>query len=45
MVGAASSHLPVKIESLQKAVDELFARKGSEIVDMNLKAFTLGAQT
>ena len=44
MVGAASGHLPVKPDSLKKAMDELFAGKGTEIVDMNLKAFALGAQ-
>lgn len=44
MVGAASGFLPLKKESLQEAVSQLFARKGEEIVQKNLKAMDLGEQ-
>ncbi len=44
MVGAASPHLPVRRESLQAAIRELFARKGEAVVEANLKAFLSGAE-
>jgi len=42
LVGAASSFLPIKTQSLENAIRELFLRKGDKIVEMNLKAFQLG---
>lgn len=42
MVGAASGFLPLKKESLRKAIGLLFARKGDEIVQKNLTALDLG---
>lgn len=45
MVGAASSLIPVKKESLKAAVVELFSAKGKNVVDINLKAFDLGSRS
>ncbi len=42
LIGAASPYLPLKAESLEKAVRELFLRKGQSTVDINLKALDLG---
>lgn len=44
IIGAASSVLPVKIESLKSAITEIFAKKGQDIVDMNIKAFDMGTK-
>ncbi len=44
MVGAAAGYLPVKQESLLAAIEELFARKGKNVVETNLEAFRLGRQ-
>ncbi len=43
MVGAASSSLPIDAEILQDAIKQIFGRKGEHVVDVNLKAFQLGA--
>lgn len=43
LVGAASAYLPVKGDTLKKAVEFLFAAKGEGLIAMNLKAFNLGA--
>ena len=42
MVGAASEFLPVREASLLAAIDELFARKGQEVMAANRAAFALG---
>ncbi len=42
LVGAASKLLPVRTESLEKAIAETFARKGEAVVAANLKAFEYG---
>jgi indolepyruvate ferredoxin oxidoreductase, beta subunit len=42
MVGAASSLLPVKIATLEAAVSEVFARKGSQALAINRAAFRAG---
>lgn len=42
MVGVASKKLPIRPETLEKAISSLFARKGERIVDINLKAFRAG---
>jgi indolepyruvate ferredoxin oxidoreductase beta subunit len=39
LVGAASRRLPLKAESMEKAIQERFAAKGDKIVQMNLAAF------
>ncbi|MDA3851143.1 MAG: indolepyruvate oxidoreductase subunit beta [Spirochaetaceae bacterium] len=45
LVGAASSTLPLKMESLKKAIELLFQRKGKEIIEKNLHALDLGANS
>ena len=42
VVGAASSHLPVPLELLEKHVAGLFAAKGERLVKSNLAAFRMG---
>ncbi|MBN2382101.1 indolepyruvate oxidoreductase subunit beta [bacterium] len=42
MVGAASSFLPVKRETLLALIEETFARKGEKVVEINKKAFEAG---
>jgi indolepyruvate ferredoxin oxidoreductase beta subunit len=42
MVGAASEFLPIRESSLLVAIDELFARKGENVVAANRAAFALG---
>lgn len=44
MVGAASHLLPLKPETLQKQISQMFARKGDKVVQANLKAFELGRE-
>jgi len=45
MVGALSSQLKIREESIVEAVKELFASKGEKIVAANLKAVELGKKT
>jgi indolepyruvate ferredoxin oxidoreductase, beta subunit len=42
MVGAASNELPIDVEILEKAIEDLFKRKGDRVVEVNRKAFRLG---
>jgi indolepyruvate ferredoxin oxidoreductase beta subunit len=42
MVGACSHLLPMKPESLERAVAQMFARKGENVLRMNLLAFRAG---
>lgn len=42
MAGAAAAFLPVKAESLEAAVSEVFARKGSDALAVNRAAFRAG---
>ncbi len=42
LAGAASHFLPIKPQSMEDFIKEIFARKGEKIVDINLKAFALG---
>jgi len=42
MLGAASKYLEIPEESLLAGIEELFKRKGAEMVEMNQKAFMLG---
>ena len=44
LIGAASKLLPLKAESLEKAIAETFARKGDEVVAANVKAFRHGRE-
>jgi indolepyruvate ferredoxin oxidoreductase beta subunit len=42
MVGAASTYLPLPSESLEKAITDLFQKKGDPIVQLNITAFRSG---
>jgi indolepyruvate ferredoxin oxidoreductase beta subunit len=42
MAGAASAFLPLKGETLERAIEEMFAGKDPAIVEANKKAFDLG---
>jgi indolepyruvate ferredoxin oxidoreductase beta subunit len=42
MLGAASPYIDMPFSSFENAVRKLFARKGDEIVEMNLKALRAG---
>ncbi|HYK90001.1 MAG TPA: indolepyruvate oxidoreductase subunit beta [Acidobacteriota bacterium] len=42
MVGAAMNLLPVKAETVERAVRVMFARKGDQVVDINLRALQAG---
>jgi len=44
LVGAAAPHLPVQSASLERAIRDIFARKGEAMVAMNLKALQLGKE-
>lgn len=44
MLGAASLHLVIAEGHLLSFIEELFAPKGGDIVDVNLKAFRLGKE-
>jgi len=44
MVGAAAHLLPVKVESLELNVRQVFGSKGDKIVETNLKALAAGRQ-
>jgi len=42
MVGALSTKLDIKKESIVKAIKEIFSSKGEKIIEANLRAFDLG---
>lgn len=42
VLGAASPFLGLRIESFEKAIEEMFSGKGEEMVKINLKAFRAG---
>jgi indolepyruvate ferredoxin oxidoreductase beta subunit len=44
LVGAASHLLPVSLETIRRAVEELFSAKGAEVVRVNLEALRLGRE-
>ncbi|HEY9115305.1 MAG TPA: indolepyruvate oxidoreductase subunit beta [Bacteroidales bacterium] len=44
VLGAASPFLGLKIESFEKAIEEMFSGKGEEMVRINLKAFRAGRE-
>ncbi|MDC7240972.1 MAG: indolepyruvate oxidoreductase subunit beta [Spirochaetales bacterium] len=44
IVGAAASSLPLSMDDLKAAVEDLFSRKGEKIVEVNYKALDLGSQ-
>jgi indolepyruvate ferredoxin oxidoreductase beta subunit len=44
MVGAASHWLPVRVETIEHFIENLFARKGERVVATNAKAFRSGRE-
>ncbi len=44
MVGAASHWLPVRVETIEHFIENLFARKGEKVVATNVKAFLAGRE-
>lgn len=44
VLGAASSYLILKRESLERFIRTLFERRGERVVEINLKAFRLGRE-
>jgi len=44
MVGAASSRLPISVETLEAAIRDMFSRKGENVVETNIKAFRSGRE-
>lgn len=44
VLGAASLFLELKYESLQTAIEQMFTKKGQDIVDLNLKALKAGRE-
>jgi indolepyruvate ferredoxin oxidoreductase beta subunit len=42
ILGAASHYIEMPFETLENAVEKIFSRKGSEIVEINLKALRAG---
>ena len=42
ILGAASPFLDLKMESFEQAIESFFARKGAEMVKLNLKSFRAG---
>ena len=44
VLGAASPFLELKYESLQKAIEFMFSKKGKDLVDLNLKALRAGRE-
>ena len=44
VLGAASPFLELKYESLEKAIEFMFSKKGKDIVDLNLKALKAGRE-
>jgi Pyruvate/2-oxoacid:ferredoxin oxidoreductase gamma subunit len=42
MVGAASCFLPIKVQSLEKTIADVFSKKDAATVQANEKAFELG---
>ncbi len=44
MLGAASEYLGISSENLEAALNMLFGRKGSEVVELNIKALKAGKE-
>ncbi len=42
ILGAASLVMGLDYEDLQKAISQIFKRKGQEVIDINLKALQKG---
>ncbi len=44
LLGAASKYVGIEFEKLEAGIRRIFARKGEEVVEMNIKALNLGKQ-
>jgi len=44
VLGASSPYLEIKFENLEKAIQQIFAKKGEDIINMNLNALRAGRQ-
>jgi indolepyruvate ferredoxin oxidoreductase, beta subunit len=44
MVGAASHHLPLRVDTLELSIRTLFANKGPNVIETNLNAFHAGRE-
>jgi len=44
LTGIASRYIPIKKESFEEAIKNIFQKKGEEIVTLNLKAFNRGIE-
>ena len=44
VLGAASPYLGLSFESLEKAIAQIFAKKGEDIINMNIKALRAGLE-
>lgn len=42
IVGAASKFLPINTDNLKEAIQKMFASKGQDVIDQNIKAFNGG---
>ncbi len=42
MLGAASEHLGLSFDSLRTGVEQIFSRKGKDVVDANIRALEIG---
>jgi indolepyruvate ferredoxin oxidoreductase beta subunit len=45
LLGAASPYIGIAKEKLESSIEQLFSRKGKELVDINLKAFRIGLES
>jgi len=44
VLGAASPYLEIKFENLEKAIESIFAEKGNDVIQLNLKALRAGRE-
>lgn len=44
MLGAASPFIEIPVENIEKCIQQIFERKGVDIVELNLKAFIAGRE-
>ena len=44
VLGAASPYLEIKFENLEKAIESIFAEKGNDMIQLNLKALRAGKE-
>ncbi len=44
VLGAASHHLPIKVETFHNAIQQIFSKKGDKIINLNIEAFNAGRQ-